>query len=174
MACLGEWDCRQLSCHRLSWIRRLVIISSYQLIFGIGGFCDDDAVAALLFASVHGTVGHGDDLIGGARLSRLCNSESGGNGKGPVLIVMKNPVAQLIQCPFDAGFGAVDIGLRKDDGEFLTAVSAECVAGADRILKDLGDGHKYLIADLMAVVVVDLLEPIDIAETERHGLAVPA
>ena len=56
------------------------------------------------------------------------------------------------------------------DHELVTGQAGQAVTGPQQPGQPLGDRHQQLVADLMAVGVVDLLEPIEIHEEHRRDL----
>ena len=60
-----------------------------------------------------------------------------------------------------------------DDAEFFAAVAAEQIRGADGAAEDRGDVHQDLVADQVAVGVVDPLEVIEVEHQEAERLAMP-
>ena len=65
---------------------------------------------------------------------------------------------------------ALQVGLRQDHGELLAAVARGQIAALDRLGQHLRHQTQHLIADLMAVGVVELLEMIDVGEQQRQRL----
>ena len=73
--------------------------------------------------------------------------------------------------------GDVQLQVRHDHGELLASVAAAAVDGCctgSRSADDPGQFPEYGITGLMAVVVVELLEVVDIEHHERERLQVPA
>src|SRR5207249_7823482 len=58
-------------------------------------------------------------------------------------------------------------GARQQDGEFLAAIAAENVDGAQGGAAPLGQRAQHLIADVMAVLVVDGLEVVDVEQDRK-------
>ncbi|MNF04378.1 hypothetical protein D3C80_2038830 [compost metagenome] len=54
----------------------------------------------------------------------------------------------------------------EDHGEFLTAIAAENVAGAEGVLQQFAEGHQRTVADIMSVIVIQFFEIIDINQTK--------
>ena len=68
--------------------------------------------------------------------------------------------------------GTVNTG--HDDNELVSAYAAKDIDGAEAVLQQLCNPFQHLIADRMAVGVIDSLEVIDVDDDERHMLRVRA
>ncbi|MNI51173.1 hypothetical protein D3C73_1058820 [compost metagenome] len=66
------------------------------------------------------------------------------------------------------GRSLVQMGLDQDDQEFLPAVTEDEVAGADVLGHGLGHLAQHLVADRMAVRVIDPLEVVDVQQQHRQ------
>lgn len=66
-----------------------------------------------------------------------------------------------------------DIGCRQDQHEFIPAEARQQVVVADRALQALGGLDQDTVADIVAEIVVDLLEAVEIDIEQREGLACP-
>ena len=65
---------------------------------------------------------------------------------------------------------SIEVGARKHRYQFLPAIARGEIDFADTFLQDLGDQPKHLVADLMAVIVVEFLEVIDVDQENVEGL----
>ncbi len=68
--------------------------------------------------------------------------------------------------------GFLGLGGHGDHRELVTALAAQHVLGAQLSLQRVGDPAQRLVACLVAKLVVDLLEPVEIEDDERERLAV--
>src|SRR2546426_6926214 len=64
-----------------------------------------------------------------------------------------------------AGLG----GLDEEDRELVAAVAGDDVDPARLFHEDLGDLTQGLVADRVAELVVDALEPVEVEKHDRHG-----
>ncbi len=128
----------------------------------------DDAVAAVPLRLVEGRVGHSDH-----RFRLVFAREAGGYAEaggdlheGFSIHDMGglHGAAQLL----GAAAGAFKVGVGKDDEEFLAAVAANRVVGADGLAEDCGHFFENPIANHMAEGVVDGFEVVDIGEDDAE------
>jgi hypothetical protein len=79
----------------------------------------------------------------------------------------------LLTSPLGERHRRVENRTRKDDEEFLSPVASHAVDFPCRFTEQLGELAEYLIADLMAVAVVDFLEMIQVEKRHRKRLVQP-
>ena len=95
-----------------------------------------------------------------------------------VMLPISLPVARRVRLRFgNAAANALgdrraglEIGARKHRDQFLAAVAGCEIDFANTFLQDLGDQPKHLVADLMAVIVVEFLEVIDVDQEDAERL----
>ena len=68
------------------------------------------------------------------------------------------------------GRAGLKIRSRKHRDQFLSAVAGCEIDFANTFLQDLGHQPKHLIADLMAIIVVEFLEMIDVDQEDAERL----
>ena len=56
--------------------------------------------------------------------------------------------------------------------ELVAAETGDHIAGAGGFLQPAGDLDQHLVADQVSEVIVDLLEPVEVDEQQRHRMAV--
>ncbi len=76
--------------------------------------------------------------------------------------------------PFAGGDRAVEGRLRQHQREFLAAQASGNIGRALLLLQYVGDSLDDVVADVMAVSVVDRLEVVDVAHQQRHRPAIAA
>jgi len=57
--------------------------------------------------------------------------------------------------------------MRQDDGEFVAAQAGDEVIGTQLLIQPVGHDAQHLVADLVALRVVDVLEAVEIDEQQR-------
>ena len=60
------------------------------------------------------------------------------------------------------------VGARQQEKELLPAPAAREVRLAERVAEHLGEGPQDRVADGVAVLVVDVLEPVEVGEDDRE------
>ena len=76
-------------------------------------------------------------------------------------VLIRSPTSSTLRCGDTAG---------QQHGELVTAEPGHQVGGSGGFLEPPRDLHQHPVAGQMAEVVVDLLEPVQVDQQQRHGL----
>src|SRR6185312_13722826 len=116
----------------------------------------------IMLADVHRMVGHACKFLGGSAVLRIsCIAEARRS---------RDDGSIQVECMVEAGLQAADDGMhpverlrkRKDDDELVAAYPGKKIHWPELISKPGTDLLQVEIADLMAILVIDVLEAIDI------------
>src|SRR5262249_36754067 len=99
------------------------------------------------------------------------DAEARGHANRPVLRperVLRERDAQALRGRERAGL----VRLAEDERELLASEAARRVRRAERLVEELADALQHLVAERMAVRVVERLERVDVEEHERQNASV--
>ncbi len=134
---------------------------------------EGDAVAAVGFALVHALVGAVEAFFGGFFGAGEYAADGDGDGDGFALVLEAAFFDEAAAAFGDAGehvFG--DVG--QDDDEFFAAPTSHEVEGAQAVVEGLGDHAEHVVADGVAVGVVDVFEVVDVDKQHAEAPVVAA
>src|SRR4051794_11979735 len=132
----------------------------------------DDAVAAELLGQIERTVAAVDEIshrlaeleLADADRHRDLRQDLAGGPPGELA------VGDGASDPIGDGRAAFEIGLRHHGDQLLAAVARGKIVVADTFTQRFGHEAQHLIADAMAVIVVELLEVIDVDQENAERL----
>ena len=131
-----------------------------------------NAVSSPLFGPVKGLVRTGDRFINVLPHSVLGNTDGNGNLKIRADF-RKGTLFDLGPNPLRADQRALDVRLRHDDQELLSAVASAKLRVAQGVFHSGRDGRENGIARLMPMDVVDIFEVVDVQDTDAENAAAP-
>ena len=138
-----------------------------------GGFvgarqrAQDNAVAACYFGGVEAGVGGFDDLVAGGSVFGIGGGAGadGDRARHSRELPGGDQAAQL----FRDSQRVLRVGLRKQDGEFFSAVAADHVDLSQLLMEDRRDLAQHFVSQQVAELVVQALEFVDIHHDYAHA-----
>jgi hypothetical protein len=129
-----------------------------------------DAVPSLDLGLVEAFIDASQQVIGRLVSPQLGYSEGRGDLADALAARLNGPLLGLENDsdPFDRGHRLAEARAREDQRELLATEARDLILSAHVLHQDVGEQPQQAVADQMAETVVDMLEPVDIAEREAH------
>ncbi len=131
---------------------------------------DREPALALTLGDVHRDIGLTHERLAGVRAAGA-KADADAAARGPVLAGDPHRRSDRLEQPLGQG---ARIGLGRasldQDRELVAAEPGDRISGADAAAQGIGNRYKHLVARMVAMVVVDRLEVVEVEEEGRNAL----